>query len=58
MSLYNLSENAKDLADSNGGWWASHPEFPLEDWKYHVANDEVRDSYWEWVAMKVEHSES
>lgn len=29
--------------------WASLPEFPVEDWKYEVANDDTRLGYLAWV---------
>lgn len=29
--------------------WAALPEYPVEDWKYEVANDDTRDGYWAWV---------
>ena len=37
--------------------WASHAQFPVEDWRYEVANDDTRLGYWEWVASKNEQAE-
>jgi len=30
-------------------YWATAPDFPVDDWKYEVANDETRRAYWDWV---------
>jgi beta-xylosidase len=35
-------------------FWSSHLDFPVEDWKYVVANDDTRLSYVTWVARWVE----
>ena len=32
--------------------WDNHPDFPVEDWRYEVANDDTRVGYLEWVASK------
>lgn len=37
-----LREQQEDL-------WASAPDFPREDWKAEVANDETHLGFWEWV---------
>ena len=29
--------------------WDEHPQYPVEDWKYEVANDDTRLGYLEWV---------
>ena len=29
--------------------WEDDPEFPVEDWKYEVANGDTRLGYFEWV---------
>ena len=36
------------------GYWGSHPEYPVEDWRHEVSNDDVRRGYWDWVAAKLE----
>lgn len=28
--------------------WDDHPDYPVADWKYEVANDDTRQSYAEW----------
>lgn len=33
------------------GPWGEHPQHPVEDWKYAVANDDTRLGYWAWVAI-------
>jgi hypothetical protein len=30
------------------GYWGEHPKYPVEDWRYQVANNETRQGYWEW----------
>lgn len=42
------------------GWgvWGEHPDHPLEDWRYEVANDDTRQGYWDWVAKRVEEEQS
>ena len=32
------------------GYWAELSDYSLEDWKQHIANDDTRQSYWQWVA--------
>lgn len=31
------------------GHWKRDPDFPVEDWKYEVANDDTRLGYLDWV---------
>lgn len=38
-----------DLAKRHNGYWGEHPDFPVVDWQYEVANDGTREGYWEWV---------
>jgi hypothetical protein len=37
--------------------WAENATYPVEDWKYEVANDDTRQSYAEWVTSKREAEE-
>lgn len=30
--------------------WREDPDYPLEDWRYEVANDDTRQGYLDWVA--------
>lgn len=46
--------DASALADKHGGVWREHPDHRVEDWKYEVANDDTRRSYWDWVLAKLE----
>lgn len=39
-------------------YWADHPIYSAEDWRYEVANGDTRQGYWEWVASKEEENES
>lgn len=45
-------ENA--LCDQFGGVWGAHPDHPVEDWQYEVANGDTRLGYWDWVAAQLE----
>lgn len=38
--------------NSIGNYWEEDPEFPLEDWKYEVANNDTRKGYHEWIAAQ------
>lgn len=33
-------------------WWDVDSEFPLEDWKYEVVNNDTRLGYWDWVQIQ------
>lgn len=33
-------------------YWEDDPEFPVEDWKFEVANGDTRLGYYEWVGQK------
>jgi hypothetical protein len=35
-------------------YWADHPVYGSEDWRYEVSNGDTRQSYAEWVASKIE----
>lgn len=45
------------LADTHGGYWGEHPDHPLLDWRYEVANDDTRRGYWEWVEARIANSD-
>lgn len=36
------------------GVWGEHPEFPVSDWRYQVANNDDRRGYWGWVIGQLE----
>ncbi|MEI2421068.1 hypothetical protein V6O07_12410, partial [Arthrospira platensis SPKY2] len=36
------------------GVWGEHPDYPREDWKHEVANDETVNGYWTWVTLRIE----
>lgn len=38
-------------------YWADHPVYGSQDWRYEVANGDTRQSYAEWVASKIEHQQ-
>lgn len=51
-----MNENTtskKSLQQQHGGHWGAHPEHPVEDWMYEVANGDTREGYWEWVQRRV-----
>jgi hypothetical protein len=31
------------------GYWGEHPNFPVQDWKNEVSNNDTKQGYWEWV---------
>lgn len=35
------------------GYWNGHPEHPVSDWQYLVANNDTRLGYWEWVIGQI-----
>ncbi len=35
------------------GYWEGHPDHPISDWQYLVANNDTRLGYWEWVASQL-----
>lgn len=37
--------------------WANCPEYPRDDWKYEVINDDTQLGYWEWALAKAEESD-
>lgn len=37
--------------------WANDPDYPIEDWRDEVSNDDTRLGYWVWVASKKEQEE-
>lgn len=43
----------EELTEDHGGYWGEHPEYPLNDWKYEVENNDTRSGYWDWVYNKV-----
>ena len=34
--------------------WDSHPDFPVEDWQYEVANNDTRLGYLDWLQSQLE----
>ncbi len=43
--------------ENYGGYWSEHPDYPVEDWQYEVANGDTREGYWKWVEHKIEEGE-
>lgn len=48
-----MEPDIEALADRHGGYWGAHPDYPVADWQYEVANDDTRRGYWEWVEAKL-----
>lgn len=48
-----MAQSAEKLRELHGGVWGRHPDYPVSDWQYEVANDDTRQGYWEWVAAKL-----
>ncbi len=58
-ALRELTEVAGDycmaeLLREEYGTWAAHPDYPMADWGYEVANGDTRLGYWEWVVCRLE----
>ena len=41
------------LSEKFGGHWEVHPDHPLDDWKYEVANNDTKLGYWNWVFFPI-----
>ncbi len=48
MDIDDLKRRA-GITESQLSHWDVHPNYPVEDWQYEVANDDTRLGYWEWV---------
>ena len=43
------------LAACHGGYWDGEvPQYPKEDWRYAVDNNDTLSGYWEWAYAKLE----
>ena len=36
------------------GHWSDHPDYPIEDWRLEIKNNDTRQGYWEWVYSQVD----
>lgn len=36
-----------------GHWGEGHPDYPLEDWRLEVINNDTRLGYWEWAWKQI-----
>lgn len=41
------------LMKQYGGRWGEHPDYPVDDWREEVANNDTRLGYWEWVESQI-----
>lgn len=46
-------KNSLQLAMEHGGVQGEHPDYPIKDWQYEVANNDTRLGYWAWVSSKL-----
>ena len=46
-------QTAREARRENG-YWTSHPDHPIEDWRSEIANDNTRQGYWEWAFQREE----
>lgn len=42
-------KDIKELWEKCGGYWKSHPDYPIEDWIFEVHEGNTRRGYWDWV---------
>ena len=45
---------SEELMKANGGYWGEHPDYPVADWQYEVANRDTRQGYWDWVESSID----
>lgn len=46
--------NVARLWAAHSSHWDDHPDHPVEDWQYEVANGDTRQSYKDWVISQAE----
>ncbi len=46
-----------DFIQKYDGIWSNHPDYPVDDWRFEVMNNDTRLGYWEWAFNKVEERE-
>ena len=48
--MFDIPEELREFIEALGGYWdGEHPDAPVSDWQYEVANGDTRLSYWEWA---------
>ena len=47
-------ESTYELMELHGGSWGEHPDHPVTDWQYEVANGDTRQGYWDWVEESID----
>ena len=52
-----MADKLKEAQSILVSHWDNHPDYPVEDWKYEVENDDTRQSYREWVFSQIEAEE-
>jgi len=48
------SKKAQIDPEQHGGIWGEHPNHPVSDWQYEVANGDTRLGYWGWAEHQAE----
>lgn len=51
-----MEADIEALAESHGGYWSEHIDYPVQDWAMLALNNETRRGYWEWVEAQLEHA--
>ena len=54
---YNMQRSQFIEEHSDKGYWGEYAKYPVSDWKHEVANNDTRESYWDWVMVKVDEEE-
>ena len=50
--MRDIRDEARELADANGGLWGEHPAWPAADWRYEVESGDTRLGYQAWLEAK------
>lgn len=52
-----IERELDNLFDGSRGYWSEHPTYPLDDWRYEVANNDTRQGYRDWLYNRLEQEE-
>ena len=53
LTAFGVTKSATE-AQTYSDVWAEDPDYPVEQWKYEVENDDTRRGYWDWVEAQRE----
>ena len=48
-----MTDEARELAETCGGYWSAHPDHPFDVWQCEVSNNDTREGYWTWVVSRI-----